>query len=239
MATEFSYLSSSSTSHGESLFDRTINVWLKSSGWLDWPRREHRCTENIHECHTPSCSSSWSRLNGESTIYREWTPEVCETVLPSACKVVQGSDRNPWSDHDWLQRTYVDIDDSTMWQSDWDYDCQNQCLRRLGALSRKYQWPASRSLEKLNGIWEIDISTIWIELIESRWSSSGKYSQDSLHWEHSRRDSKKDDWITVWTWEVQRKDPYEFSYSCELCSQIIARTLVIFGDLDQRRNLFW
>ena len=29
---------------------------------------------------------------------------------------------------------------------------------------------------------------------------------------------------------------YEFCYSCELCSQILAGTLVIIWDLDQRRN---
>ena len=29
---------------------------------------------------------------------------------------------------------------------------------------------------------------------------------------------------------------YEFCYICELCSQILAGTLVIFWDLDQRRS---
>ena len=33
-----------------------------------------------------------------------------------------------------------------------------------------------------------------------------------------------------------RKMPYEFCYSCEWCSQILAGTLVISGDVDQRRN---
>ena len=33
-------------------------------------------------------------------------------------------------------------------ESDWDYECQNLCLRRLGALSGKCQWPTSRSLEE-------------------------------------------------------------------------------------------
>ena len=40
---------------------------------------------------------------------------------------------------------------------------------------------------KLNGIWKIAISKIWIESMESRWSSSGKYSQDSLHWAFLKR----------------------------------------------------
>ena len=48
------------------------------------------------------------------------------------------------------KKAYVEIDDSTMWQRDWDYECQNLCLRRLGAVSGKYQWPTSRSLEQQN-----------------------------------------------------------------------------------------
>ena len=44
----------------------------------------------------------------------------------------------------------MEIDDSTMCQSDWDDECQNLRLRRLGALSVKCEWPTSRSLEEQN-----------------------------------------------------------------------------------------
>ena len=50
-------------------------------------QREQRYMEYIHACHTPSCSSSWSRLYEESTVYQESTPTVCETLIPSDCKV--------------------------------------------------------------------------------------------------------------------------------------------------------
>ena len=42
MATNCSYISSSCTSLGESLFDRTTNLRPKSNGWLERPRREQR-----------------------------------------------------------------------------------------------------------------------------------------------------------------------------------------------------
>ena len=41
---------------------------------LNGPRREHRCMVYIHERHTSSSSSSWSRLYGEFSIYQESTP---------------------------------------------------------------------------------------------------------------------------------------------------------------------
>ena len=100
---------------------------------------------------------------------------------------------------------------------------------------------------KLDGIWKIVISKTRIEVMESQWSSSGKYSQDSQHWAFSKR-FKKYDWITVWTWAVQKKDHLHVNVQrhcmvrtrkhkkCEtnsitvekLWSQILARTLVIF-----------
>ena len=42
------------------------------------------------------------------------------------------------------------IDYQELTSSYWDYECRNLCLRRLGALSGKYQWPTSRSLEEQN-----------------------------------------------------------------------------------------
>ena len=174
MATSFSYVSSSCTSRGTVLFDRTTNLRSKSNGWLEWPRREQRNMVYIHECHTSSCSSSWSRLFGESTINPKSTPEVCETVIPCDWKVDLGSGRNQWSDHNWLRTAFVEINDSTMWQSYWDYESQNLRLFRLRAMSGRYQSKPGKT--KLNGSWKLAISKIWIESMESRWSSSGQYS---------------------------------------------------------------
>ena len=158
----------------------------------------------IHECHTSSRSSSWSRLLGESTIYQESAPEVSETVIPSDWQFDHGSDRNRWSDHDRIYRTDVEIDDSTMWQSDWDHDCQNLCLRRRGALiwevSVTNQSKSGRT--KSNGIWKIAISKIWIEVMESQWKSSGKYSRGFTTLGILEEIQKYMIELRVWTWAV-------------------------------------
>ena len=58
--------------------------------------------------------------------------------------------------------------------------------------TRCSEWEASVTNQskpgrtKLNGIWKMAISKIWIESMESRWSSSWKISQDSLHWAFSK-----------------------------------------------------
>ena len=98
-------------------------------------------------------SSSWSRLSRQSTNYQESTLEVCETVISNDWKLIK--DQTEISgltkiDFFWKKKTYVEIDDSNMWQRDWDYESQNLCFRRLGAVSGKYQWPTSRSLEQQN-----------------------------------------------------------------------------------------
>ena len=126
------------------------------------------------------------------------------------------------------------------------------CLRGIS------DQPVEARNNKLNGFWKHVISKIWIESMESRWSSSEEYSEDPLHWASSKR-FKKSDWSTLWTWAVRRNDhllykdmilgergnrkmSYEFCYSCELCSRILARSLVIFGSWireEMVRNLFW
>ena len=69
----------------KSLFDRKKDLRPKPHGQLglDDLDVKHRCVGYIHERHTSSSSSSWSRLYGEVVIYQESTPEVCETVIPS------------------------------------------------------------------------------------------------------------------------------------------------------------
>ena len=70
----------------------------------------------------------------------------------------------------------------------------------LGSMSDR---PVEAWKNKIKWYWETCISKIWIESTESRWSSSGKYSQDSPRWAFSKR-FKNYDRITVWTCAVQR-----------------------------------
>ena len=67
---------------------------------------------------------------------------------------------------------------------------QNLRLFWLRTLSGRYEWPTSRSLEKQNwhGIWKMSLSQ---RFESNRWRADGvrveTYSQDSLHWEFSKR----------------------------------------------------
>ena len=58
----------------------------------------------------------------------------------------------------------------------------------LGGISPENQFKPGRT--KLNGIWKHAFSKNWIKLMEHRWNSSGKISQDSLHCEFSVRFKK-------------------------------------------------
>ena len=54
----------------------------------------------------------------------------------------------------------------------------------LGGISDQ---PVEAWKNKIQVIWKLAISKICLESMESRWSSSGKYSQDSLRWAFSKR----------------------------------------------------
>ena len=73
-------------------------------------------------------------------------------------------------------------------------------------------------------LWEIQkILKYIVKLSSSKEGSSSCQCTKTLHWK-------------------SRKMSYEFCYSCELCSRILARTLVIFGSWireEMVRNLFW
>ena len=94
-----------------------------------------------------------------------------------------------------------------MWQGDWDYECQNLCLRRLGALSGKYRWPTSQSSEEQN---QMVFGKSLSQRSESNWWRANGICVDNIpriHYiGHPRRDSKVYRWIKVWTWAIQRKD---------------------------------
>ena len=51
-----------------------------------------------------------------------------------------------------------------------------------------------------------DLVESWKSKMDNLWNSSGRFSQDSLHWAHPQRDTKIYDRTAVWTWAVQRQD---------------------------------
>ena len=84
------------------------------------------------------CSSFWLRLHSKSEIYQESTQEIFETVVKSDCEVDHGSDRNNWTDHDWLAAAHVERDDSADWQSCSGCNCPNLRPFWLSAMSGRY-----------------------------------------------------------------------------------------------------
>ena len=75
--------------------------------------------------------------------------------------------------------------------------CQSQCCVWVVSVTDQ----SKHGKTKLNGIWKLGISKIWIASTVSRWSSSGNFLGFTAY---PRWDSKDDDWIKVWTWAIQR-----------------------------------
>ena len=80
----------------------------------------------------------------------------------------------------------------------------------------------SRSLEEQN---RIVFGKSPFSKMESQWNSSGKYSQDSLHWASSKRIPTNYNWITVWTRTVS----LEGSSSCQC-------TTTLYGENEETQK---
>ena len=156
--------------------------------------------------------------------------------FPSDWKVDRGSERIQKSDHDWSPRAYVEIDDFTVWQSFWDYESQNLCLRRLGAMSdqpveawkNQIQWYLENRHLK-------DLNRIDGEPMEFEWNIFPGFTKLGILEEIQKimtelqcepEQFKRQDHLHV---NVQRlcteRTRKRVCYSCELCSQSPARTL--------------
>ena len=125
LAASFSCITRHCTSYGESLLNHTTELRSEADGWLEGSRCEYSSFGLFYVCHTSSCSSPWARLFTKSSIYQESTIEVCETVVSNDWEVDHGSDRNYWTDQDWLEPACVERDDSVNWQSCSDCEFQN------------------------------------------------------------------------------------------------------------------
>ena len=77
---------------------------------------------------------------------------------------------------------------------------------------------------KLNGFWKIAFSKIWTESMESRWNSSGKYSQESQHWEFLKRFKKL--WLN---YSVNLSSSKERSSSCQC-------TTTLYGENEETQK---
>ena len=191
LATSFS-CSPDRVPHMEKVFSIVRQtLWSKSDGWSGWPRCEHSFLVYIHVCHTSSCISSWARLYGKSAIYQESTLEVCET---NYFKRLRGCSK--------IKQKLPDCPRLTghilCGKGQLCYVIELFSLRLPKPTSfptRCYVWEASVVNQSNPGktgsnvffFLEHDILKIWIESTGNQWNSSGKFPQNSLHWELSLR----------------------------------------------------
>ena len=123
-------------------------------------------------------------------------------------------------------------------------DCKNLRLFRLSFVrNQSVQIPSKPGRRRLICFWNHINTKSWIESTENRWSSSGQFSQDSLHRRSSQRfrkwwlkwsmnlSSSKDEWSSVSVYDIawwQKRKPRslccEFSSGYRLCSKLRART---------------
>ena len=186
----------------------------------------------------------------ENLRFSKSAPKVCERVIPSDWEVDQGSKRNYRSDHNRLQTAYVEIHDSTMWQSNWDYECQNLRLRRLGAMLGRHQYWTSSSPGKQDTI--VFGNSLPSRIQSNRWRTDG-IRVEKFPRIHDVRDSKFCDWMAVEhfrgriifmsmyndnAWRERGNTENVLRIALQL-RVMLADSLAVVGhswDLDQKRN---
>ena len=111
LATKSPYFNTLRAAHGEGFLDRETKICSQPDGSKEEPRCERSNVGYIYVCHSSSSSSSWWRLYRKFTICQESTKEIFETVVSSDWEVDHGSDRNYWTDQDWLAAACAERDD--------------------------------------------------------------------------------------------------------------------------------
>ena len=136
----------------------------------------------IHECHAPSCSSSWSRLFGEATITKNQLLKSVKQLFHVTEQLIMDRPRLILKNLRGDRRLY--------------YVTKRLRLRMpkpMSSPTRCSVWEVSVTNQskpgrtRLNGIWKTrclkDLNRIDGEPMEFEW----KYSQDSLHSALSKR----------------------------------------------------
>ena len=169
---------------GQSLFDRTTNLRPKSSGWLEWPLTR-----------TTLCGVySWTS-HSKAVVY--FGRDYMENLRSTKNQLVMSVKQLFHVTGNWSRIRQT----SVVWPPLITKNLRGDrriyyVTKRLGLRTSKPTssptrcsvcevWVTNQSKPgrtKLNVIWKIAISRIWIESMESRWTSSGKSFQDSLYW---------------------------------------------------------
>ena len=164
----------------ESLLESAIPTRTQFKRQNGRPRCEYVDMGSVYDCHSASRRSSWKRLFGESTFYRKSGRTSSETIVRCDKEVCQGSVRNPRHIRDRLVTKFLEKNDFVNWPSSSVINSKNLRFLRLSIVHGQNQWKSQKRTEgskcrEMDGI------------VGSRWSSSGKISQDSLNCRFSPR----------------------------------------------------
>ena len=197
----FSHVSSSCTSHGESLSGCATSLRPKSNGWL--------------ECSAVWCIFMNNTLQAAVHLGRNYLENSRFTknqLLKSVKQLFQLIEKLIKDQKEINSLTTVDFKEPT-WRSttllcDKAFEITNaktfvfaDSVLSLGSISDQpfEAW-------KNKSVWFLEnaISKIWIESTRSRWNSSGQCYHDSQHWAFSKRFKKIMTALQGWTRAVQK-----------------------------------
>ena len=130
----------------EKVFSIVRQRWSQPDGSNEGPRCEHSCT----------------------------TQEILETVISSDWEVDHGSDRNDWTDHDWLEAAYVERQLCWLMYNDIDWrkrgnkenGIANWVCSKIHARTLVVSWYGTR-VNKPDGEWEKTAKGMMLNVAES------------------------------------------------------------------------
>ena len=157
----------------ESNLERATEIRSQTGRQSGRSRCKHVDMGNIYVRHSSSRSSSWKRLFGEFTLNRKSATKNSKTIVLCDKKVGQRSGRNSMNIHDQLARKFFEKDDSVDWPDSSAFNSESLYFLRFIIVHGKGR-------RKSIGLSIHPNVENWIELMRSRWSSSGQFFQDSL-----------------------------------------------------------
>ena len=189
------HVSTACVSHLEKVLSNVRQRYGRKPGDNGRSRCTYNFLWNVYVRYSSSCSSSWERLFREITFHQKTTQANTQTVIQCNWEVDQGSERNLWYPSEQMAAVCVANDNLAYWSVQFASANTTSFPIQYCVWEESVQIPSKHGRRRLIGFW-INLNTWnWIESMESRWSSSGKNSQDLLHCRSSLRFRK---WWLKW-----------------------------------------
>ena len=179
--------------------EHATEIWSQTRRRHGRSRCKHIDIENIYDRHSSSRSSSWKRLCGKFTFHPKSAWANIETVKRIK-KEIQGISVINWKRQTWHRTTFLLIRQFSYQMRKPTCSPTQYCVWE-GSVEIPSKFGRRRSIG-FRIHFKIES---WIESMASRWSSSGKISQD-YHIADHRRDSKHADWNKARIRAIPRTD---------------------------------